>query len=110
MMAEVALQPPVFSASPAIKVCATSEHDVEKAFEKIKLRLAGTRFAAAHTSQICGLVRLELEGGKVAYTDLSGRYFILGLALDTQTGSPADASVADSQHSANPSSSLLQPK
>lgn len=86
-----AFKAPVVAVAYASVCEAATKEQVQAAFQRIKLRLASTRFKSARPSQICGLVQLEMEGGKLAYTDLNGRYFILGLALDTQTGSPADA-------------------
>ena len=86
------LQDPRPAIAASIAACgATTAEQVQAAFLKIKLRLASTRFKSARASQICGLIQLEMDGGKTAYADLNGRFFILGLALDTQTGSPADA-------------------
>ena len=86
-MAELPLAPPAI-ASPF--ACA-SDGQAQQAFQRLKSRLAGTRFVGARPSQVCGLVQVEMEGGKKVYTDLMGRFFIVGLVLDTSTGSPADA-------------------
>ena len=85
------LQAPLVASAQASVCGSATLEQVQAAFQRIKLRLASTRFKAARPSQVCGLIQLEMEGGKLAYTDLNGRYFILGLALDAQTGSPADA-------------------
>lgn len=62
------------------------------AFIKLKRRLPGTAFEDARPSEICGLVWVKMKRGTIAYTDASGRYLLLALALDTHRGSPADVS------------------
>lgn len=41
---------------------------------------------------MCNLVALRLANGQTAFTDVTGRFFLLAFALDTHTGSPADNS------------------
>lgn len=64
--------------------------EAQEAFNRLRSALPGTRFDHARPSEICGLVRLQLANGKTAYTDASGRYFLLAFALDTHKGGPAD--------------------
>ena len=70
--------------------CLVTTRDMDSAYAVIKGRLASTPFKGARLSEVCGLIRLEMDGGKTAYTDKTGKYFILGLVLDLDTGSPAD--------------------
>lgn len=49
-------------------------------------KLPRTVIKAAKPSVVCGLIELQLENGNVAFTDKSGRYFIMGLMMDTATG------------------------
>lgn len=62
------------------------------AFLRLKARLPSTAFTEARPSEICGLVWVKMARGSVAYTDATGRYLLLALALDTHKGSPADVS------------------
>lgn len=66
----------------------------QAAFIRLKQRLPSTAFAEARPSEICGLVWVKMKRGTIAYTDATGRYLILALALDTHRGSPADVSSA----------------
>ncbi len=72
--------------------CELTASQVHSAFGTLKSRLAGTSFISAKASQVCGFIRVDMADGKVAYADRTGRYFILGMVLDTQTGGPADGS------------------
>lgn len=62
------------------------------AFARLKSRLRSTEFTEFRPSEVCGLVQLRMARGGVAYTDATGRYFLLALALDTHRGGPADES------------------
>lgn len=87
---------PVISApAPIVPECRyLSNAEAQEAFRRLKRTLPGTSFEGAAPSEVCGLARVKLTRGTVAYTDATGRYFILALALDTHKGSPADQSEA----------------
>lgn len=92
-----AVLPPNLTPPPAIVAPAPACHLLSKeealvAFQRLRKRLPSTEFAGARPSEICGMVRVELARGTVAYTDATGRYFLLAFALDTHRGSPADTS------------------
>lgn len=89
-------QPPAIHApAPECKILASFE--VEAAYKNLKARLPGTAFTGASASEICGLAKVQLARGVSAYTDITGRYFMLALALDTLKGGPADLSEAIDQ-------------
>ena len=90
---DLPVSPPVASIATSALGCGWTPEQIHVAFGVIKSRLASTSFKSAKASEVCGLLRLEMADGKIAYTDKTGRYFILGLLLDTKTGSPADASI-----------------
>lgn len=85
---QVAQPPALVAPAPACHYVNNSE--AQRAFARLRERLPGTAFAGAKPSEICGLVRVQLARGSVAYTDATGRYFLLALALDTHKGTPAD--------------------
>lgn len=91
---QVMVNPPAFTIpAPIIPECRyLSNAEAQAAFRRLKQALPGTAFDGAAPSEICGLVRVKLTRGATAYTDASGRFFLLTFALDTQTGSPADTS------------------
>lgn len=74
-----------------------TQEEARVAFERLRARLSSTAFATPgyRPSEICGLAQITLARGSVAYTDATGRYFLLALALDTQKGGPADAPALD---------------
>lgn len=83
------LNPPAIVA-PAPACHYLSQQEAQAAFARLRQRLPGTNFVSARPSEVCGLVRVQMARGSVAYTDATGRYFLLALALDTHRGSPAD--------------------
>lgn len=54
--------------------------------EQMKSKFPNTHFIKAWVSPIPGLYALEMQGGRVAFCDKTGRYLILGLVFDSQTG------------------------
>lgn len=81
--------------APAINECRYLNNDeAQQALRRLKQALPGTSFTGAAPSEICGLVRVKLSRGTTAYTDATGRFFILAYTLDTHLGSEADATVA----------------
>lgn len=71
-----------------------SREQVNLAFNRLRNSLPSTSFVEASASEICGMVRVTMASGKVAYTDVTGRYLLLAFAFDTHKGSPADTSQA----------------
>lgn len=69
---------------------ALSQKDAEVARQRLTQALPNTKIARARPASLPGLVQLELEDGKIAYTDRTGRYLILGVIFDTVTGSALD--------------------
>lgn len=67
-----------------------SNAEAQTAFRRLKRALPGTAFDSAAPSEVCGLVRVRLSRGATAYTDATGRFFLLAFALDTHKGGPAD--------------------
>lgn len=81
--------PPAYvSAAPECRYL--NAYEAQQAFARLKGALPGTAFDSAKPSEVCGLVRVQLANGKVAYTDATGRYLLLAFALDTHRGGPAD--------------------
>lgn len=85
---EVVNPPAIVAPAPACHYL--SQQEAQAAFERLRQRLPSTHFVGARPSEVCGLVRVQMALGSVAYTDATGRYFLLALALDTHRGSPAD--------------------
>lgn len=75
----------VQSAAPAV-----TEQQAQVALAQIQGALPRTRFTAAWPAQFPGLVALQMDDGRVGYTDKNGRYFVFGLILDTATGQALD--------------------
>lgn len=90
-IADMPPRPPVLSA-PAPECRVLSYSEAQAAYQRLRQRLPSTEFTGAQPSEVCGLVRVQLARGAVAYTDATGRYLLLALALDTHRGSPADVS------------------
>lgn len=81
--------PPAFVA-PAPECVYLSAGDAKIALERLQRRLPSTEFIDAKASQVCGMVVVRMASGRTAYTDPTGRYFLLAFAMDTHMGSPAD--------------------
>jgi len=71
-----------------------TQNQAQTALNLLKAKLPSTPFESAQPSEICGLVRVQLQSGKVAYTEPTGRYLLLAFAFDTERGEPADVSAA----------------
>lgn len=67
------------SVAPAQRVAA-------QVLARIQARLPGTRFVKAWATPVTGLYAVQMDSGRVAYTNATGTYFILGLLFDTATG------------------------
>lgn len=61
-----------------------------KALLSISRKNPGTKWVKAEISKVPGLVKLTAENGKIAYTDSSGSYLILGIVFDASTGEILD--------------------
>lgn len=88
----IALPPvtPPALVAPAPECRYLSNAEAQVALARLKASLPSTQFAGAKPSEVCGLVRVQLANGSAAYTDPTGRYFLLAFALDTHKGGPAD--------------------
>lgn len=82
--------PPAPPEPPAQVARAPAADSPVEVLAAVRRRYPGTGIEAAATSQVPGLYRLTLSGGRVAYTDKTGRYLLLGLILDADTGSALD--------------------
>lgn len=78
---DVPVCPPALQVSPA---------QAEQTLQALRQALPATGFTEASPAPICGLVAVKLSNGNYAYVDKSGRYFILGLLVDTATGATFD--------------------
>lgn len=57
---------------------------------RLRALLPNTPIVRVTRTEVPGLWRVELGEGKVAYTDGSGRYLVLGLVIDLHTGRALD--------------------
>lgn len=91
---QLPLTPPAYVApAPVSPECRyLNNAEAQAAFKRLKAALPGTSFEGAAPSEVCGLVKVKLSRGNTVYTDSSGRFFIIGMALDTTKGEPADRS------------------
>lgn len=80
-------------AAPPAEVRHVSQFQANKALEGLKLRQHGTPFQGARPSEMPGLVTVLLPDGKVAYTDISGRFYIVGVVFDLNTGKALDGAL-----------------
>lgn len=80
--------------APAPECRLLNQAEAQVAFARLKGMLPSTSFVSARPSQVCGLVQVTMASGKTAYTDATGRFFLLAFALDTHSGSPADNEAA----------------
>lgn len=62
----------------------------EQTLSAIRARIPNTKILEAWPSKVPGLIALKLENGRVAYTDESARFFILGLIFDLDSGQGLD--------------------
>lgn len=84
---------------PAIIRPAT-QSQASAALKALKRRQVGTPFQGARPSEVPGLVTILLPDGKVAYSDISGRYYIVGVVFDLATGKALDGAL-EGQSTAN---------
>lgn len=67
--------------------------DAQRALERLRASNPGTTYVSAEPSSVPGLVKLTLAGGKLAYTDKSGRYLIMGVIFDMTVGKALDGAL-----------------
>jgi hypothetical protein len=67
-----------------------TQAEADLALKEVRGRIPHTQFVGASPSRVPGLVVLHMGGGKVAYTDVSGKFLILGLIFDIDTGKALD--------------------
>lgn len=84
---------------PAIVRPAT-QSQASAALAALRKRQVGTPFQGARSSEVPGLVTILLPEGKVAYSDISGRYYIVGVVFDLATGKALDGAL-DGQPTGN---------
>lgn len=67
--------------------------DAQRALERLRAANPGTVYVSAEPSQVPGLIKLILGDGKLAYTDKSGRYLIVGVIFDMTEGKALDGAL-----------------
>lgn len=67
--------------------------DAQRALERLRASNPGTTYVSAEPSSVPGLVKLTLTDGKLAYTDKSGRYLIMGVIFDMTAGKALDGAL-----------------
>ena len=78
-----------FASQGPVCAVATSQQ-ATSALARLSARLKATRFVTAAPSAMPGLVMVRTAEGQVGYTDLEGRYFIVGVVFDTLSGEALD--------------------
>jgi hypothetical protein len=81
------------TANPPAIVRRVSQAEASKALTTLKSLQLGTPFVGSRPSDAPGLVTILLPGGKVAYSDISGRYYIVGVVFDLETGKALDGAL-----------------
>jgi len=56
----------------------------------LQTRLPRTPVLAVRPSAVPWLYRVEMQGGKLAYVEATGRYLVIGVILDLHTGQALD--------------------
>ena len=82
--------PPV---APVAQVRVVSQQQADLALARLRTRQHGTPFVGAKPAGVPGLVTIFLPDNKVAYTDISGRYYIVGVVFDLDTGRALDGAL-----------------
>jgi hypothetical protein len=80
----------VHAAAPASRISAA---EVQHALARLRAANPGTTFVSAEPSQVSGLLKLTLAGGKLAYADKSGRYLFMGVIFDMDVGKALDGAL-----------------
>jgi hypothetical protein len=92
MAAAVLDLPPSAYHAPAMSSRVTVA-DAQAALERLRAANPGTRFLRAEPSRVPGLIKLTLEDDKLAYSDKSGRYLIVGVIFDMTAGAALDGAL-----------------
>ena len=67
-----------------------TQDEANKVLVKVQNALPATPFLVAAPSPVAGLVKLTLANGKTMYADASGRYVMMGIIFDLDTGDALD--------------------
>lgn len=84
------------SAAPALEAASCSggrqatQAQADQTLNLLRQNFPGTSFESAWPSCVAGLFAARMENGRVAYTDKSARYLVLGLVFDSVTGAALD--------------------
>ena len=70
-----------------------TQQSAQTTLRDMKQRLPNTIATSAAPSPVCGLTEVQLENGNTLYVDKTGRYLILGLMVDMQTGRTINGSL-----------------
>lgn len=70
-----------------------SQPQANSALAALRKLQVGTPFKGARPSEVPGIVTILLPDGKVAYSDISGRYYIVGVVFDLATGKALDGAL-----------------
>lgn len=95
-----ALPPPTVdaaaSAAPTLEAPAcpggrqATQVQADQTLSLLRQNFPSTPFESAWPSCVTGLFAVRMESGRVAYTDKSARYLVLGLVFDSVTGAALD--------------------
>lgn len=77
-------------APPPAIVRPATQAQADAALAQLRKRQVGTPFVGARPAEMPGLITILLPDGKVAYSDISGRYYIVGVVLDLAQGKALD--------------------
>lgn len=87
-----------------VTVPVLTQEAADKVLVKVQNALPATPFLAATPSPVAGFVRLTLANGKTMYADASGRYVMMGIIFDLDTGDALDdalSAVGERKHLEN---------
>jgi hypothetical protein len=87
---------PVFDQAPVPPpaiVRPVTQQQADGALDGLRKRQVGTPFKGARPASMPGLVTILLPDGKVAYSDITGRYYIVGVVFDLATGKALDGAL-----------------
>lgn len=82
--------PSAFIAPAPAAAGVMTQAEADKVLATVSATLKHTRFVKAWPSAVPGMVALQMDNGRVAYSDKTARYFFLGVVFDTATGSALD--------------------
>lgn len=93
MMPSPALEPPTCGPVSTANTLQVSNADLQQALTRLRAANPGTTFVNAEPSTVPGLIKLTLGGGKLAYSDKSGRYLLVGVVFDMSIGTALDGAL-----------------